>query len=68
MPAPPSVDPISLAVISGALSSTVRQMTVTMERTAHSPIFKLAHDYSNAVFDWERRMVVQGADLPIHLG
>lgn len=62
------VDPISLAVISGVLSSTVRQMTVTMERTAHSPIFKLAHDYSNAVFDWERRMVVQGADLPIHLG
>jgi N-methylhydantoinase B len=62
------IDPITLAVVAGTLGSTVRQMTVTMERTAHSPIFKLAHDYSNAVFDWERRMVVQGADLPIHLG
>jgi N-methylhydantoinase B len=43
-------------------------MTLTMERTARSPIFKLAHDYSNAVFDWVPRMAVQGADLPIHLG
>src|SRR5262245_37424272 len=64
----PQVDSITLAVISGVLGSTVRQMTLTMERTARSPIFKLAHDYSNAVFDWVPRMAVQGADLPIHLG
>jgi N-methylhydantoinase B len=65
---PTKVDSITLAVISGVLTSTVRQMTLTMERTARSPIFKLAHDYSNAVFDWVPRMTVQGADLPIHLG
>jgi N-methylhydantoinase B len=64
---PGTVDPVTLAVISGALTSTVRQMTVTMERTAISPIFKLVHDYSNAVFDGDRRLIVQGADLPIHL-
>jgi N-methylhydantoinase B len=61
------IDPVTLAVISGVLTSTVRQMTVTMERTAVSPIFKLVHDYSNAVFDGDRRLIVQGADLPIHL-
>lgn len=43
-------------------------MTLTMERTAHSPVFKLVRDFSNAVFDAEPRMVVQGDDLPIHLG
>jgi N-methylhydantoinase B len=64
----PTIDSITLAVIAGVLNSTVRQMTLTMERTARSPIFKLAHDYSNAVFDWVPRMAVQGADLPIHLG
>jgi N-methylhydantoinase B len=62
------LDPVTLAVISGTFSSVVRQMTVTMERTARSPIFKLAHDYSNAISDWDARMTVQGADLPIHLG
>jgi N-methylhydantoinase B len=62
------VDAVTLAVVSGALSSTVRQMTLTMERTARSPVFKLVRDFSNAVFDAEPRMAVQGEDLPIHLG
>ena len=61
-------DGVTLAVISGALTSSVRQMTLTMERTARSPIFKLARDYSNGIFDRQPRMAVQGEDLPIHLG
>ena len=62
------LDAVTLAVVSGVLSSTVNQMTLTMERTARSPVFKLVRDFSNAVFDAEPRMAVQGEDLPIHLG
>ncbi len=62
------IDAVTLAVVSGVLSSTVHQMTLTMERTARSPVFKLVRDFSNAVFDSGARMAVQGEDLPIHLG
>ena len=62
------IDAVTLAVVSGVLSSTVNQMTLTMERTARSPVFKLVRDFSNAVFDSQARMAVQGEDLPIHLG
>ena len=62
------VDAVTLAVVSGVLFSTVNQMTLTMERTARSPVLKLVRDFSSAVFDAEPRMVVQGEDLPVHLG
>ncbi len=59
---------ITLSVILGALESCNRQMTLTMERTARSPIFKLSHDYSNGIFDPQGQLLVQGNDLPVHLG
>ena len=56
------VDPVTLEVVRGSLESITRQMTITMDRTSRSPILKLAHDYSNAIFDWiprgRRRVVV----------
>ncbi len=62
------LDPVTLSVILGKLESINRQMTATMERTARSPVFKLAHDYSNGIFNAHGDLVVQGNDLPIHLG
>jgi N-methylhydantoinase B len=65
------VDPITLAVVSGALSSTVAEMSVVIERTARSPVVALSHDYSNAVYTTVNgvpEMVVQGNDQPCHLG
>jgi N-methylhydantoinase B len=62
------VDEITLAVVQGMLESTTREMTVTMANTCRSPILKLAHDFSNAVFDWVPQMVIQGEDIPNHLG
>lgn len=62
------VDEITLAVIQGMLEATTREMTVTMANTCRSPILKLAHDFSNAIFDWVPQMVVQGEDIPNHLG
>jgi N-methylhydantoinase B len=64
----PKVDPITLAVVRGVLETTQREMTLTLELTARSSVFNLAHDYSNAIFDHIPEMVIQGQDIPIHLG
>ena len=63
-----NVDPITLAVVRGALETTQREMTLTLEKTARSSVFNLAHDYSNAIFNHVPEMILQGQDIPIHLG
>ncbi len=68
MTATRDIDEITLAVVQGMLESTTREMTVTMANTCRSPILKLAHDFSNAIFDWVPQMVIQGEDIPNHLG
>ncbi|MGE8602877.1 hydantoinase B/oxoprolinase family protein [Bordetella trematum] len=64
----PTVDPITLAVVRGALETAQREMTLTLEKTGRSSVFNLAHDYSNALFDHLPEMILQGQDIPIHLG
>ena len=43
-------------------------MTLALEKTARSSVFNLAHDYSNALFNHVPEMIMQGQDIPIHLG
>jgi len=62
------IDPITLSVVRGALETTQREMTLTLEKTARSSVFNLAHDYSTALFNSEPEMILQGQDIPIHLG
>ena len=62
------VDPITLAVVRGALETAQREMTLTMERTGRSSVLTISRDFSNAIFNWTPEMIVQGQDLPIHLG
>jgi N-methylhydantoinase B len=62
------VDPITLSVVRGVLETTQREMTLTLEKTARSSVFNLAHDYSTALFDHVPEMILQGQDIPIHLG
>jgi N-methylhydantoinase B len=62
------IDPITLAVVRGALETAQREMTLTMERTGRSSVLTVSRDFSNAIFNWTPEMIVQGQDLPIHLG
>jgi N-methylhydantoinase B len=65
------VDPITLAVVSGYLEATVREMTAIIQRTARSPILALGNDFSNALYTVANgvpEMVIQGRDQPVHLG
>ena len=63
-----SVDPITLSVVRGVLETTQREMTLALEKTARSSVFNLAHDYSTALFNAKPEMILQGQDIPIHLG
>ncbi|NKC02234.1 MAG: hydantoinase B/oxoprolinase family protein [Pseudomonadales bacterium] len=62
------IDPVTLSVIEGALHAAQRAMTTTMEKTGRSSVYAIARDYSNALFDWDARMIIQGEDIPTHLG
>ncbi len=62
------INPITLAVVRGVLETTQREMTMTLESTARSSVFNVAHDYSNAIFNHRPEMILQGQDIPIHLG
>lgn len=62
------VDPITLSVVRGVLETTQREMTLTLEQTTRSSVFNLAHDYSTALFNATPEMILQGQDIPIHLG
>ena len=68
MHAKSSVDPITLSVVRGVLETTQREMTLALEKTARSSVFNLAHDYSTALFNAKPEMILQGQDIPIHLG
>lgn len=61
------VDPITLAVVRGALETAQREMTLTLEKTGRSSVFNLAHDYSNALFDHLWVLKVSGAMMRGHL-
>jgi N-methylhydantoinase B len=62
------VDRITLSVVRGILETTQREMTLALEQTARSSVFNLAHDYSTALFNARPEMILQGQDIPIHLG
>jgi N-methylhydantoinase B len=62
------INPVTLAVLAGALESFTREMSIVMLRTARSVIFKLAKDFSNTIFDSSGGILVQGEDeLPGHV-
>ena len=65
------LDPITLAVVGGALDNTIQYMTEIVRNTARSATISIGHDFSTTlfgVFDNVPTMVCQGEDQPVHLG
>ncbi|MBT3536578.1 MAG: hydantoinase B/oxoprolinase family protein [Rhodospirillaceae bacterium] len=63
------VDITTLATMQGALTSITDEMSQVVIRTARSPVFKLAKDFSCTLCDWQSRQMIQGdAELPVHVG
>src|SRR6185503_15639876 len=64
----PGFDPLSLSVMSHAVSMIAEEMGTVLERGALSPNIRERRDASSALFDAEGRMIAQAAHIPVHLG
>jgi N-methylhydantoinase B len=62
------LDPIALAVVQNRLNHISQQMGAVMLRTARSPIFSHAHDFSCFITDAKGSVVSQADGIPIHTG
>jgi len=62
------LDPIALAVVQNRLNHITQQMGAVMLRTARSPIFSHAHDFSCFITDARGSVISQADGIPIHTG
>ncbi|MBA2441839.1 MAG: hydantoinase B/oxoprolinase family protein [Rubrobacter sp.] len=62
------LDPVTLSVLSGALSGIAEEMGAVLIRGSYSSNIKERQDCSAALFDAEGRMVAQAEHIPVHLG
>ncbi|MCR4316869.1 MAG: hydantoinase B/oxoprolinase family protein [Planctomycetes bacterium] len=60
-----ATDPVLVSIISRALKAITDEMSITMEKTARSPILCEAKDYVTGLYDEEGRMLEQTENLPI---
>lgn len=61
-------DPVTLTVIDNYLTSTCRDMGVTMMKTSYSPIFNESLDFSCVIFDPAGNMLAQAEFCPSQIG
>ncbi|HEU0164205.1 MAG TPA: hydantoinase B/oxoprolinase family protein, partial [Thermomicrobiales bacterium] len=62
------LDPITVEVISHAVSSIVEEMGETLVKASYSNNIKERRDCSTALFDAQGRTLAQAEHIPIHLG
>ncbi len=63
-----ALDPITLTLVQNRLDHISQQMGWVMIRTARSPIFSQAHDFSCFITDATGYILAQADGLPIHTG
>jgi N-methylhydantoinase B len=63
------IDPITLEVVREAFVSIVREMRITLVRTAYSSILYEGEDFSCVLMDGQERLVAmsKGSDHPLHI-
>ena len=62
------IDPVTLSLVQNRLDYISRRMGWVMTRTARSPIFSQAHDFSCFLTDAQGRLVSAADGIPIHSG
>jgi N-methylhydantoinase B len=62
------IDPILLSLLQHRLDAIAVEMGTAMQRTALSPIFSIAHDFSCFITDAQGYTISQADGLPIHTG
>lgn len=61
------IDPLDFEIIRCLLRSVSERMTATMERTARSPIYFAARDFSVGLFDRQGNTVTIYEGIPLHV-
>ena len=59
------IDPVMLSVFARAFRSITDEMSISLQRTARSPILCEAKDFVTGLYDGEGRMLEQTENLPI---
>ena len=59
------IDPILLSVLARAFKAITDEMSISIERTARSPILCEAKDFVTGLYDGRGRMLEQTENLPI---
>jgi N-methylhydantoinase B len=62
------VDPLTIAVVWGRLTTITEEMAEALQRTAFSDQVREGGDYSTAIFDATGRLIAQANRSPAHLG
>lgn len=62
-----SIDIVTIGVIRELFISAVREMRLTMIKTAHSSVIYEGHDFSCALLDRNAELVAQSEDSPAHI-
>src|SRR3990172_10916220 len=62
------VDPVTREVIQNRLISIVREMSVTLQRAAYSPIIFEVKDFSSVLLRPNAELVAQAEGIPAFLG
>jgi N-methylhydantoinase B len=60
-----TIDPVLVSIIGQALRAITDEMSLSMEKTARSPILCEARDFVTGLYDAEGRMLEQTENLPI---
>ncbi|MSP68539.1 MAG: hydantoinase B/oxoprolinase family protein [Alphaproteobacteria bacterium] len=63
-----ALDPVALALVQKRLDHITRQMGWVMIRTARSPVFSHAHDFSCFLTDPAGTVIAQADGIPVHTG
>ncbi len=67
-PAPATLDPVTVSVLTHRFEAIVQEMGEAMLRTAYSQILNSSRDFSTALCDGQARLVAQAEHVPIHVG
>jgi N-methylhydantoinase B len=65
--APPTVDPVLLAVLSNRFEAIVREMTNTLLRSGRSAVLNMARDFSCSLITSDNELLASAEGLPVHV-
>ena len=63
-----AIDPVTFAVLGGALFSICQEMDIALRNTSLSPIINIGKDFSCAIFTSDAQLVAQACNCPGHVG